>query len=175
MLTTAQKATVKADIAANSDLNSQPAGSDGAFAIAALYNLPAAVDYWVWRSFVPDRDIYEVTTADATVWSWTIYVGRSQGERDAWRQMVNMAGGLNPSLANVRAGISDIFSGAGAGGAAQRTHILTIGRRKATRIEKLLATATAGGAGQRGSTANPDTLGVESPLSKDDMQDARES
>lgn len=165
-LTVAQLQAVKADILASGDLSAIPAGEDGSVAIAALYNIPAAVDYWVWRSFVPDREIYEVTTVDGTAWSWTQYIARSQAEREAWRQMVNMAGGFNPSLVNTRAGITDIFSGSGAAPIAQRTHLLTLGRRKASRIEKLLAAGA-------GTTANPSLMGAEGPITMQDVETAR--
>jgi hypothetical protein len=164
MLTAAQLQALKSDLAANfPTLQDEEA--------AAQYNVPANPDYWVWRSFVPDSEIYAATSPDSTTWSWTIFIGRSQGERDAWRQMVNMAGGLNPSLANVRAGVADIFSGAG--GVNQRAYLLSVGRRKSTRGEKLFATATAGGAGQRGSTANPDTMGFEGLITAADVSQAR--
>lgn len=164
-LTTAQLSAIKADILADPALAGQPNNPDGNTAIAIVYNAVASPDYWVWRSFVSDREIYETTTADATTWSWTTFIGRSQGERDAWRQMVNMAGGLNPSLANVRSGIADIFSGAG--GANQRTHLLTLGRRKASRVEKLLK------ASGTGSTGDPALMGFEGPIAGDQVEAAR--
>lgn len=163
-MTTSQLQTVKDHIAASGDLNTMPVGEDGSVAIAAILNLPAAVDFWVWRTFVADTELYEATSPDATSWSWTIYVNRSQGERDAWRQMVNMSGGINPSLANARTAIADIFSGAG--GLAQRTHLLAMGRRKASRFEKLLATGT-------GSTGSPGFLVVEGPITSADVEQAR--
>lgn len=164
MLTPAQLATLKAAILADPALAAQPNNADGNLAIAQALAADASPDYWVWRSFVADQEMYEGVGDGGTSWSWSIYIGRSQGERDAWRQMVNMAGGLNPSLANVRAGIADIFSGAG--GVGQRTHLLAIGRRKANRAEKLFATGT-------GSTASPATMTVEGTLSGDDVQAAR--
>lgn len=164
MLTPAQSQTLKTDIAADSVLNALPNTSDDAFAIADIYGLNASPDYWVWRTLVPDSEIYEATTADATVWSWTIFIARSQGERDAWRQMVSMKGGINASLANVRAGLADIFSGAG--GLAQRTHLLTVGRRKARRIEKLFAAGA-------GTTAAPSVMGFEGTISFADVMSAR--
>jgi hypothetical protein len=184
-LSAAQLAALKADIAAN--VNTIPAGQpfagvqvklvpateEGNGVIAFWYNLAATPDYWVWRTFVPDAEIYETTTGDGTAWSWSIYIARSQAERDAWRQMVNMKGGVNASLANVRAGVADIFSGAG--GAAQRTHLLTVGRRLAGNAEKLFSAATAGGVGQRGGTANPDTMAFEGPLTLTDVLNARNS
>lgn len=169
-MTTAQLATLKAYILGQGDLSPLAGSPDGRFEITRLLNLDASPDYYVWKSFVSDTDLYTVTSPDATTWSWTIYIGRSQGERDAWRQMVNMAGGLNPSLANTRSGIADIFSGAG--GAAQRTHLLAMGRRKATRFEKIFAVATTGGSGTRGSTANPDTMTLENAVSVSDVENA---
>jgi hypothetical protein len=168
MLTPAQLALLKADILADSTLNAFPNNPDGNTAIAAAYAIAASPNYWVWRTFVADQEIYERSFgagADQN-WSWTTYIGRSQGERDAWRQMVNMAGGLNPSLSNTRAGVADIFSGAG--GANQRTYLLTVSRRLATRVEKLLATGA-------GTTANPSVMGFEGMLSADDVQAARNS
>lgn len=177
-LSTAQLQTIGADIAAtsavtgapgsiygNTAVNAVPNNSDGNAAIAYFYNQPASPDYWAWRSFVPDQEIYEATV-DGTSWSWSTFIARSQAERDAWRQMVNMAGGINPSLLNVRNGIADIFSGAG--GAAQRTYLLNVSRRLASRVEKVLATGV-------GTTANPSVLGAEGPISGDEIQAARTS
>jgi hypothetical protein len=167
-LTSAQLSTLKTNIQSDQAFDSFEANPtpDGAFAVADAYNLAAAPDFWVWRTFVSDAEIYEVTTADGTTWSWTIYIARSQAERDAWRQMVNMKGGLNASLANVRQGIADIFSGAG--GLAQRTHLTTVGRRKATRAEKLFSTGT-------GSTASPALMSVEGNLNFQDIMNAMAS
>lgn len=174
-LTSGQLAALKADINANQTtivvggvsiaIKDLPNNPDVNVEIAAWYNLATAA-FWVWRSFVRDQDIYSQTSVDNTTWSWSIFIARSQGERDAWRQMVNMAGGLNPSLANVRAGVADIFSGAG--GAAQRVHLLTIGRRLATNAEKLFAAGT-------GDTANPATMGYEGPIIGGDITAARNS
>jgi hypothetical protein len=166
MLTPAQHILVKADILADPVLNAFPNNSDGAFDIAAVYNVTAVPDFWVWRTFVSQAECVGEASVDATNWSWTIYIGRSQGERDGWREMFADTGGINPSHANIRQGLADIFSGAG--GAAQRTHLLAIARRKATRIEKLLATGT-------GTTAVPATMGFEGPVGYADILTARNS
>ncbi len=163
ILTTAQLQALRDAIAADGALSVLPHNSDSADTIANAFNVTAAVAYWVWRSFVADSEMYEATSADATTWSWTIYIARSQGERDAWRQMVNMKGGINASLASVRAAVADIFSGAG--GAAQRTHLLALGRRLTTRAEKLFATGT-------GSTASPGTMGSEGNVTIQNVIDA---
>ena len=164
MLSVTQLTTLKADILADPILAAQPNNSDGAFAIAAAYNLPAAVDYWVWRSFVSQEECVGATSVDSTNWSWTSYISRSQGERDVWREMFADTGGINPSRANVRQGLQDIFSGAG--GAAQRTHLLAVARRKATRAEKLFATGT-------GSTGLPGTMAFEGSISFGDVEAAK--
>lgn len=166
ILTAAQLLILKADILADPALAAQPATPDGAFAIAAAYSLVPTPDFWVWRTQISQSEIVGVTTPapDNTTWSWTIYIARSQAERDGWREMFADTGMINVSRPNVRQGLQDIFSGAG--GAAQRTHLLTIGRRKANRVEKLFATGT-------GSTAAPATMGVEGDLIYQDVLLAR--
>lgn len=129
----------------------------------ALNALPGT-DWWVWRTLVTESEVYEQPSADATTWSWTIYINRTQAEREAWRQMVSMRGGLKPALANVRQGIADIFSGAG--GLPQRTHLLAVGRRKATVAEQLFSTGT-------GSTASPAVMGAEGEITVGNVAEAR--
>lgn len=162
-LSASQQTALKADILLDPALSSQPLTSDGAFAIAAAYNLDAVPDFWVWRTNIPVQEIYERTTSDGTVWSWTTYIARSAAERDCWREVTGRDT-VNASLPNLRQAIADIFSGAG--GATQRTHLTTIARRKATRAEKLFATGT-------GSTASPATMGYEGALQYSDVQAVR--
>src|SRR5688572_12266391 len=131
-LTSAQLAVLKADIAADPALNALPNNSDGAFAIAAIYNQPAAPVFRVWKTNVPTKDCKIAMV-------WTEFIGRSVGERDAWQFMLSN-GTINPADANVRQGIADIFSGLS--GAATRANLLAISKRDATRIEKLLSTGT---------------------------------
>ena len=155
MLTTSQLATLRADIIADGTLNAQPNNSDGNSVIAAAYNLNAVPDFWVWRTSVPKSEMTNSVSVDATTFSWTGtgFITRSVGERDAWRELFGEGGVCNPSLANVRQAFSDIFSGATAPAPANRTHLTTVARRKATRGEKLFATGT-------GSTASPGLLNV---------------
>lgn len=166
-LTTAQLATLKSDIAGDQTLNAFPNNDDGNFAIAAIYNIVQSTPFWVWKSSLAELDIVSVTTGDGTVWSWTAFINRSQGERDAWSAMVR-GGVINPSLLNVRQAVADIFSGAANSAPAQRTHLLTIARRQATRVEQLFATGT-------GSTAAPATMAFEGPLAPSDVTMARAS
>jgi hypothetical protein len=153
MFTPAQKAVIAADILANQDLSVNPNTDPGNQTIAALYNANATPDFWVWKTSVSEDDIVGQPSVDGTQFSWTAFIGRSQGERDGWMRLFR-SGKVNPSFTNVQQAIADIFSGAGAIPVAQRTHILTAFRRKATRLEKLLASGA-------GSTAAPATLTFE--------------
>jgi hypothetical protein len=170
ILTTAQLQALKADIAANSDLNVFPNNSDGNFAIAALYNALAAVDFWVWRTTVTKAEYTQSTSIDGTTFNWTGagFITRSVGEQNAWAELFNHTQSVNPSLPNVRQAFADILSGGTAPAPANRTHMLTVSRRKASRVEKVLATGV-------GSTASPGTMGSEGPIAYQDIEQARNS
>lgn len=165
-LTTAQLTTLKADILADPAFALIPNDPDGAFQIAVVYNTIVAPDFWIWRTSVGQLEIVTATSQDATDWSWPIYIARSAAERDCWREMFADGGSVNAALPNVRQGFQDIFSGAG--GAAQRTHLLAVTRRKATRVEKLFAVGT-------GTTISPATSEFLDgfTLSYTDVQTAR--
>jgi len=170
-LSPAQYAALKADILADPVLAAFPQNSDGAFEIAKAYNLPASPDFWVWRTHLPQAEIVNTTTTEATVFSWTQFIARTVQEQAGWREMFADGGFVDASKANVRQGFADIFSGAQAGPVAQRAHLLTVGRVKATRIQKLFSTGT-------GSTASPATsngFGDGYQISFADVQAARES
>lgn len=158
MLTPAQLTTLKADINADPVLAAHPNNSDGAFAIAVAYNLPASPVFRVWKTNVP-------TAVCKQAMVWTEFIGRSVGERDAWVFMLSN-GFINAADANVRQGVSDIFSGAG--GAGSRTALLAISKRDATRAEKLFATGT-------GSDAVPAVMSFEGNLTYQDVDSARNS
>lgn len=166
-LTPAQLQTLKADIAADSVLNAFPNNDDGAFAIAAAYNLAASPDYWVWKTSVTKSELVNSTSVDATTFNWTGngFIGRTVGELTAWQEMFNGSGAVNPSLPNVRQAFADIFSGTG-NATANRTHLLAVARRKATRIEKLFATGS-------GTTATPSILAFDGNINFIDVSQAR--
>lgn len=168
-LTPSQLTALKADILADPVLSAQPQNSDGAFAIAAAYNLTVTPDFWVWRTRVSKNEITQQTSQDGTDFNWTGtgFITRSQGERDAWRELFD-GGQVNPSLANVRTAFQDIFSGGTPPAPANRAHLLAVARRKATRAEKLFASGT-------GSTATPATMSFEGSLNYQDVQEARNS
>lgn len=154
-LTAAQLTTLKNDIAADPAFASVPHNSDGAFLVAAAYNLPASPDFTVWKTDVPTSQCKQAMV-------WTEFIGRSAGEREAWQFMLSN-GTINASDANVRQGILDIFSGAQ--GATSRSNLTAIAKRLATRAEKLFATGT-------GSNASPATMAFEGSLSYQDVQNA---
>ena len=164
-LTSTQLTALRNNINADPTFSTMPLTSDASVVIANSYNQIAVPDYWVWRTRVMEREIYEATSPDGTTWDWSTYIAQSAREADAWERM--FAGGFcNPSLAQTRAGIAKIFSGTGASVVAQRAHLLAMFRRLATRGEKVFAVGA-------GTTAAPSTLGFEGTLSFGDIDQAR--
>lgn len=163
-LSLAQKQTLKTWLTTNaSGLNNEEA--------AALLNAFPTPDFWVWRTNVSKAEIVQKTSIDGTTFNWVGngFITRSVGELTAWQEMFNGSQAINPSLANVRTAFSDIFSGTG-NAAANRTHLLTVARRKATVAEKLFAAGT-------GTTASPAVMGVgaEGEVTGDDVSEALNS
>ena len=180
MLTTAQLQILHTWLVANAQ------AMNDAQAAAAL-NGPASTDTWCWRTTVGRHEVTDRpsldtngTTPTAFVWGGATggYINRSQGERDAWRELFNATDLCQPSLANVRTAFADIFSGAGAGAQANRAHLWGISQRLMSLGEQLLAVPTVGGptqTGNRGTKTNPDTLGYEGPFVPDDITNAYNS
>ncbi len=170
MLTPAQKATLKAYIDGQGDLSVHPNTNDGNEIVAGLLNAPASPDFWVWRTAVSKAEYTERESSDATTFNWTGagFITRSQGERDAWRELFGADDTVNPSLVNVRQAFQDIFSGGTAPAPANRTHMATVSRRRATRVEQVFATGT-------GSTGDPGLLTFEGTLTRVDVEEARNS
>lgn len=183
-LTTQQLQSIKADIAASADMNTLPANSDGSFEIARLYNLPSTTD--VWRTEAPTKAIFDSITwanftptdaADATA----TYTNRILAVQTKQMNLQNMLVGrdtIDASKANIRAGLRDAViqlptgtAGAmlSAGGASGVT-VLTACVRKATRIEKLLASA-----GVTTGTVTAGVMGFEGNISYIDIDLARAS
>jgi hypothetical protein len=184
-LTPAQLQTLKTSVASASDvvtaaggpactnyvgqaINALANATDPNACVAAMYNLAASPDFWVWRTSVTKDELVGSVSVDGTTFSWTGtgYITRSQGERDAFNTMFSSAGIVNPSLSNVRQAWTDIFSGATAPAPANRTHLSTVSRRKAIRFERLYATGT-------GSTASPGTMVIEGQVSGQTIETAR--
>ena len=155
MLTSAQLATLKADILADGALAAIPNTLDGAFDIAQLYNLSASPAFTVWRTEVSTKQIME------NGFIWTAVDSLQIGKARIWDWMSGL-GSINPSKTNVRQGLQDAF---GAGSAMQAA-ILPFLKRLATRAEKLFATGT-------GSDAQPGTITFEGTLNYQEVYDAR--
>lgn len=160
MLTTEQRTTLKTAILGDPVLNAFPAGSDGAYEIAAALNVEAAPTFVVWRTNVSIDEIMRngmawdrvdnLTVGKARIWDW---IGR--------------LGTFDASKPNIRAGIDAAWIGTAADLAVRAT-IYTRCKRPATRVEKILATGT-------GSDASPATMTFEGALSWQDVDLARRS
>ena len=128
-------------------------------------NSEANPTYYVKRTQLSRHDILTGTSDDGTIFSWAggAYITRNQGERDAFREMFNNSGTVDPWLPTIRAAFADIFSGTG--GASNRAHIVAMSRRPATRFEKLFASGA-------GTKAAPSTLVVKEPVTDQDIGSA---
>lgn len=164
-LTAAQQATLKADILADQVLSAFPNNSDGAFAIAAIYNAVASPDFYIWRTSVPVVEIMQ------NGFDWTRVDNLTVGKARIWEFMTS-AGILNPSQPNVRAGFEACFS-VEAGDQSTRQAIYNHCQRLATRAEKLFSTGTGTAATHHG--LGPATSTLDGLLSYQDVQDARNS
>lgn len=183
-MTPAQNAIIKADIAANSDLNVFPNNSDGSYAIAELYNLPAVPPFSVWKTNVSVSSIYDginwslYTPTDSPEASG-MYTARAQAIQIKQMNLQNMLQGretVDCSKANIRSGLRDAViqipsgtSGANTNpGGSSGVNVLSNCVRNATRLEKLLSTgpATTGSV-----TAN--ILGFEGAVTPHDIDLAR--
>ena len=162
-LTTQQLTTLKAAILADQALVPLTSGPTTDFnGLVTAMSVDASPDFWVYKTSLSRHDILTATSVDGTTFAWAAgaYITRSQGERDAFREMFNSTGTVNPSLASIQAAFADIFSGAG--GAGNRAHIAAMSRRKANRTERVFATGV-------GSTAAPGSLVVEGNITLGDV------
>lgn len=157
-LTPAQLAALKADILADPVLNAFPNNSDGAFAIAAIYNIAATPDWIVWRTEVGVGEVM------LNGFNWTRVDNLSVGKARIWDWMTQF-GTIDASKVNIRAGIDAVWVGTQAD-LDVRAAVYVHCKRKATRIEKLLSTGT-------GSDASPATMGFEGNISYPDIEAAR--
>jgi hypothetical protein len=158
-MTTAQLQTLKAAILADPFTAAQPAGSDGDFAIAAYLNELVSPAFTVWRTSVSINEIM------ANGFDWTRVDNASTGEARIWEWMTAL-GEINPSRANIRAGIEEAWKGTAQAQINQRAAIYIHCKRDATRFEKVFATGT-------GTVAVPATMTLEGPLSLFDVDLAR--
>jgi hypothetical protein len=160
MMTPQQLATLKAAIDADQTLSAFPLNSDGAYAIAAELNKAADPAFIVWRTSVTQDEIMQ------NGFDWTRVDNMSVGKARIWAWMFdNEAHAINPARVNVRAGIDATWVGTAAD-LAVRAAVYVHCKRSATRFEQLFATGT-------GTTASPATMTLESPVSLQDVEQAR--
>jgi hypothetical protein len=160
-LTAAQLATLKQDILASDDMDTPVALGD-APAITTAYNLAHTPSFWVWRTVLTKYSVYSLTSPTGSTWNWTQFKGLTVPEQQAWFEMFRgESGTTNYTLPNIRAGVASLFTGSPTN-TAQRDHVDAMGRRLATRAERLYVTGT-------GSTAAPGLLTWEGPLSEADV------
>lgn len=153
-LTTQQTATLKAFILADPVLSTKVSGpgTDYGF-IADSLNTDASPAFIVWRTNVT-RD--EIQNDDNFNWAQVDNLTNGSKYR-IWEWMFNNSNGsINPSKANIRAGISATWVGTTAL-VAVATMVFTHCKRNATRLEKLFAVGT-------GSDATPATMVFEGSI-----------
>jgi hypothetical protein len=165
-LTPQQLTALKVDIAAHPTYGTLPHTGDNAYTIAAGYNQLAVPDFWVLRTALTEKEIYEGTAPDGTTWSWATYKAQSVQDRDAWTRMM-APGVVNPSLEQTRAGWQAIFGGQGAS-LVQVNFLLALSRERASTAEKLLIVPASGA----GTSASPAVMGFQGSLTGSDVEQA---
>lgn len=159
-LTAAQKTTLKTSIDASEFAGSPNTNAQNAL-IAAAYNLAASPGFTAWRTSVSQIEIM------ANGFDWVRVDNLSVGKARIWEWMFGVTGAINPSKANVRAGIAEAWKGTAQDLAVQAA-VLAHCKRLATRMERLFATGT-------GSVADPGTLTFEGTVAMVDVEEARNS
>jgi len=157
-MTPQQLAALKVAILADNTLASQPMNSDGAYAIAIELNKSFSPDFIVWKTDVSVDEIMR------NGMDWARVDNLSVGKARIW-DWLGRLGTFNASKLNVRAGIDAAWVGTAAD-LAVRAAIYVHCKRKATRIEKILATGT-------GTDVSPATMTFEGELSYQDVEIAR--
>lgn len=164
---TQQTNLIKAEILNDPTLSSQGNDGDALNFIADALNSPSSPAFWVWRTSVSRSDIYNSNPQpENSNWNWTTYKTQAVAEQNAWTQIF-MGDQANFSQPNVRAGVAAIFTG-NAPANAQQAHCLAVGRRQATRLEKILASGT-------GTTGAPATMGFEGSITPTQVDACRRS
>jgi hypothetical protein len=164
-LTAPQLATLKAAIEADPILVAKPLNSDGYYETAAILNTElASPDFYVWRTLVTQDEIMQ------NGFDWVRVDNLSVGKSRIWEWMFdNAATAINPSKANVRAGIAEVWKGTAADNAV-RFAVFEHCQTRATRAQKLFATGTGATTDQDG--VGPATMAVEA-ITMSDVEAAR--
>jgi hypothetical protein len=181
-MTPAQSTTLGTDINADATFNNTalyPHTSDGAIAIAAIYNADAAGPYTVWRSSISTDVVFDgvtwanftpVDAPDATV-IWTNRSLACQGKQFNLQTMLSGRLTIACGRSTIRAGLQDALTNlpSGVSGATLSAGWVAVRdsfKRNASRFEKLFATGT-------GTFAAPADMVLEGPVSYQDVQQAR--
>lgn len=163
-MTPGQLATLKTYIDSQPDLSSEPNNSDGDVGISnKLNNFAASPGFFVWRTVVP------VTEIMGNGFDWTLVDNLGVGKARIWEWMT-MLGAINPSQANVVAGVNVAFTGGTAPFQAMRLAIFGHCQTLATRGQKLYTTGTGTTVTEAGTGPG---LVVIATISPDDVHAAR--
>jgi hypothetical protein len=164
-MTLAQLQALKAAIDADPVLAALPLNSDSSFTIADEFNKDAVPTFYVWRSSL---DINEIMSNG---FDWTRVDNMTVGEARIWQFMTQL-GTINPSRANVRAGVNEAFKGT-AQDNTTRLAIYGHCQRPATRFEKIYATGAGTTSDDIGT--GPGTMVLEGPVTYQIIDQARAS
>lgn len=146
MLTTEQKATLKTFILAEPDYADFVSGQDWDSIARDMQN-PANPAFTVWKTSVTQDEIMQ------NGFDWTQVDNQTVGKWRIWEALFdNQQTTINPSKANVRAGIDEAWKGTAAM-LAVRAAIYVHCKRSANKLEKLFSTGT-------GTDNSPATLGT---------------
>lgn len=125
--------------------------------LADHYNSAAAPAFIVWKSAVTQDEIMQ------NGFDWVRVDNLSVGKARIWEWLfANERRAINPSKANVRAGIDETWKGT-APDLAVRAAVYVHCKRPATRLEIVFATGA-------GTEADPGTMAVEGPVQYTDFQ-----
>lgn len=127
MLTSAQLATLKAAVLADSTANAFPNTGDGNFECAAYLNTVPAVPTQLWRPDIQPTEVSATITMSAFVALTAI---KQNG------LLLLTQGSVNATAANVRTAFSDIF-----GAGASLTALTALAQRAGTRFEVIFSSA----------------------------------
>lgn len=150
-MTPEQLSTLRAAVLADQELSAVGRNDTE---LARLLNLPTA--FIVWRTRVSQDEIMQ------NGFDWVRVDNLSAGKARIWEWMFqNPERAINPSKANVRAGIDEAWKGTAAD-LAVRAAVYTHCKRAATRAEQILGSGT-------GTDATPGVLGFDGAVSINDI------
>jgi hypothetical protein len=155
-MTPAQLITLRAACFADPNAAVFFTGQGNSAGLEAYLNADASPAYTVWRTSVTRMELQ-----DADTFNWTVVDNLSTGSKfRIWEWMFQETGAIDPSKANIRAGIAACWVGNAALVAVQ-TAILGACKRPALRVEKVFASGL-------GSVASPSVMTLQGAISAGD-------